>query len=56
MNSSGYLRSPVFFDDIDDAFRDSDSFGAYGQSKTVNVLFPVEATRRRDPTGSPPTR
>ena len=34
------------FDDIDYAFRDYDPFGAYGQSKTANVLFAVEATRR----------
>jgi NAD(P)-dependent dehydrogenase (short-subunit alcohol dehydrogenase family) len=34
------------FDDIDFAFRDYDPFGAYGQSKTANVLFAVEATRR----------
>ena len=27
-------------------FRDYDPFGAYGQSKTANVLFAVEATRR----------
>jgi NAD(P)-dependent dehydrogenase (short-subunit alcohol dehydrogenase family) len=36
----------VVFDDIDFAFRDDDPFGAYGQSKTANVLFAVEATRR----------
>jgi NAD(P)-dependent dehydrogenase (short-subunit alcohol dehydrogenase family) len=36
----------VIFDDIDFAFRDYDPFSAYGQSKTANVLFAVEATRR----------
>src|SRR6267378_1808408 len=46
VSSSGHLRSPVVFDDIDFAFRDYDPFGAYGQSKTANVLFAVEATRR----------
>jgi NAD(P)-dependent dehydrogenase (short-subunit alcohol dehydrogenase family) len=46
VSSSGHLRSPVVFDDIDYAFRDYDPFGAYGQSKTANVLFAVEATRR----------
>ena len=46
LSSSGHLRSPVVFDDLDYAFRDYDPFGAYGQSKTANVLFAVEATRR----------
>ncbi|MED5812448.1 SDR family NAD(P)-dependent oxidoreductase [Mycolicibacterium sp. 050232] len=46
VSSSGHLRSPVVFDDIDYGFRDYDPFGAYGQSKTANVLFAVEATRR----------
>jgi NAD(P)-dependent dehydrogenase (short-subunit alcohol dehydrogenase family) len=46
VSSGGHLRSPVIFDDIDYAFRDYDPFGAYGQSKTANVLFAVEATKR----------
>jgi NAD(P)-dependent dehydrogenase (short-subunit alcohol dehydrogenase family) len=46
VSSSGHLRSPVVFDDIDYAFRDYDPFGAYGQSKTANVLFAVGATER----------
>jgi NAD(P)-dependent dehydrogenase (short-subunit alcohol dehydrogenase family) len=46
VSSGGHMRSPVVFDDIDYAFRDYDPFGAYGQSKTANVLFAVEATRR----------
>jgi NAD(P)-dependent dehydrogenase (short-subunit alcohol dehydrogenase family) len=46
VSSGGHLRSPMVFDDIDYAFRDYDPFGAYGQSKTANVLFAVEATRR----------
>jgi NAD(P)-dependent dehydrogenase (short-subunit alcohol dehydrogenase family) len=46
VSSSGHLRSPVVFDDIDYAFREYDPIGAYGQSKTANVLFAVEATRR----------
>ena len=46
VSSGGHLRSPVVFDDIEFAFRDYDPFGAYGQSKTANVLFAVEATRR----------
>lgn len=46
VSSSGHLRSPVIFDDIDFAFRNYDPFDAYGQSKTANVLFAVEANRR----------
>jgi len=46
VSSSGHLRSPVVFDDLHYAFREYDPFGAYGQSKTANVLFAVEATRR----------
>jgi NAD(P)-dependent dehydrogenase (short-subunit alcohol dehydrogenase family) len=51
VSSGGHLRSPVVFDDIDYAYRDYDPFGAYGQSKTANVLFAVEATRRWAPAG-----
>jgi len=46
VSSAGHLRSPVIFDDLNYSFRDYDPFGAYGQSKTANVLFAVEATRR----------
>jgi NAD(P)-dependent dehydrogenase (short-subunit alcohol dehydrogenase family) len=46
VSSSGHLRSPVVFDDLDFAFREYDPFAAYGQSKTANVLFAVEASRR----------
>jgi NAD(P)-dependent dehydrogenase (short-subunit alcohol dehydrogenase family) len=46
VSSSAHLRSPVIFDDIDFAFRPYEPFQAYGQSKTANVLFAVEATRR----------
>jgi NAD(P)-dependent dehydrogenase (short-subunit alcohol dehydrogenase family) len=46
VSSSGHLRSPIVFDDIDYAFRDYDPFGAYGQSKTANVLFAVGVSRR----------
>ncbi|HEY7632862.1 MAG TPA: SDR family NAD(P)-dependent oxidoreductase [Thermoleophilaceae bacterium] len=46
VSSSGHLRSPVIFDDLHYRFRDYDPFGAYGQSKTANVLFAVEASRR----------
>lgn len=46
LTSRGHLRSPVVFDDINFAFRSYDPWLAYGQSKTANVLFAVEATRR----------
>jgi NAD(P)-dependent dehydrogenase (short-subunit alcohol dehydrogenase family) len=46
VSSSGHLRSPVIFDDLDFAFRDYEGFLAYGQSKTANVLFSVGATAR----------
>jgi NAD(P)-dependent dehydrogenase (short-subunit alcohol dehydrogenase family) len=46
VSSSGHLRSPVIFDDLDFAFREYEPFAGYGQSKTANVLFAVEATKR----------
>jgi NAD(P)-dependent dehydrogenase (short-subunit alcohol dehydrogenase family) len=46
LTSRGHLRSPVIFDDINFAFRPYDPWLAYGQSKTANMLFAVEATRR----------
>ncbi|MGZ3143828.1 SDR family NAD(P)-dependent oxidoreductase [Lentzea chajnantorensis] len=36
----------MVFDDVHYAFRPYEPWGAYGQSKTANVLFAVEATRR----------
>jgi NAD(P)-dependent dehydrogenase (short-subunit alcohol dehydrogenase family) len=46
VSSSGHLISPVVFDDINFRYRPYDPLVAYGQSKTANVLFAVEATRR----------
>jgi NAD(P)-dependent dehydrogenase (short-subunit alcohol dehydrogenase family) len=46
VSSRGHLRSPVDFDDINFTERAYDPWLAYGQSKTANVLFAVEATRR----------
>ena len=46
LSSSAHFRSPVIFDDINFDFRQYDPFLAYGQSKTANALFAVEATRR----------
>ena len=46
LSSRAHLRSPVVFEDINFANRPYDPMLAYGQSKTANVLFAVEATRR----------
>lgn len=46
VSSSGHLFSPVVFDDVDYRFRPYDALGAYGQSKTAEVLLSVEADRR----------
>jgi NAD(P)-dependent dehydrogenase (short-subunit alcohol dehydrogenase family) len=46
LSSRGHLRSPVIFDDLNFTSRPYDPWLAYGQSKTANVLFAVEATRR----------
>ncbi|MDX3311714.1 SDR family NAD(P)-dependent oxidoreductase [Streptomyces sp. NPDC054884] len=46
VSSSGHLFSPVVFDDLHFTERPYDPWLAYGQSKTANVLFAVEAGRR----------
>ena len=46
LSSRGHLRSPVIFDDLNFSSRAYNPWLAYGQSKTANVLFAVEATRR----------
>jgi NAD(P)-dependent dehydrogenase (short-subunit alcohol dehydrogenase family) len=46
VSSSGHLRCPVLFDDPSFAFLAYQPFLGYGQSKTANVLFAVEANRR----------
>ncbi|MEW2429042.1 SDR family NAD(P)-dependent oxidoreductase [Micromonospora sp. NPDC047644] len=46
VSSAAHLRSPVVFDDIQYDKREYEPWQAYGQSKTANVLFAVEATRR----------
>jgi len=46
VSSAGHHRSPVIFDDINFTSRPYDPGLAYGQSKTANVLFAVEAARR----------
>jgi NAD(P)-dependent dehydrogenase (short-subunit alcohol dehydrogenase family) len=45
VTSSAHLRSPVVFSDIHFRERPYDPWLAYGQSKTANVLFAVEATK-----------
>ncbi|GHH34450.1 SDR family NAD(P)-dependent oxidoreductase [Lentzea cavernae] len=46
VSSSAHLMSDVVFDDIHYAHRAYDRWQAYGQSKTANILFGVEAGRR----------
>jgi NAD(P)-dependent dehydrogenase (short-subunit alcohol dehydrogenase family) len=46
VSSSAHHRSPVVFEDIHFERRPYEAWSAYGQSKTANVLFAVEASRR----------
>jgi NAD(P)-dependent dehydrogenase (short-subunit alcohol dehydrogenase family) len=46
VSSTAHLRSPVVFEDIHFNERDYEPWLAYGQSKTANVLFAVEATKQ----------
>jgi NAD(P)-dependent dehydrogenase (short-subunit alcohol dehydrogenase family) len=46
VSSSGHAQSPVVFDDLFFERREYTPGLAYGQSKTANALFAVEATRR----------
>lgn len=46
MSSSGHGMSDIIYDDLFFDRRPYDAGEAYGQSKTANVLFAVEATRR----------
>jgi NAD(P)-dependent dehydrogenase (short-subunit alcohol dehydrogenase family) len=46
LSSAGHRRSPVIFDDLNFTSRAYTPGLAYGQSKTANVLFAVEATHR----------
>ncbi|MFF5171962.1 SDR family NAD(P)-dependent oxidoreductase [Micromonospora sp. NPDC000089] len=46
VSSSAHLRAAVDFDDTHFHRRPYEPWTAYGQSKTANVLFAVEATRR----------
>ena len=51
LSSVAHLRSSVHFDDLGYTHRPYDPGEAYGQSKTANVLFAVEATRRWEADG-----
>jgi NAD(P)-dependent dehydrogenase (short-subunit alcohol dehydrogenase family) len=46
VSSGGHLLSPVVFEDLHFRRRAYDPWLAYGQSKTANILFAVEANRR----------
>ena len=46
LSSRGHVRSPFDFDDPNFERRPYDKMVAYGQSKTANILFSVEADRR----------
>jgi len=46
VSSAGHLRSAVVFEDLQFERRAYDPWLAYGQSKTANVLFAVEASAR----------
>ncbi|MEV4537875.1 SDR family NAD(P)-dependent oxidoreductase [Asanoa sp. NPDC049518] len=46
VSSSAHLNSGVVFDDINFERRAYEPWSAYGQSKSANVLFAVEAARR----------
>lgn len=46
VSSVGHFGSPVVLDDLHFERRPYEPWSAYGQSKTANVLFAVEATRR----------
>ena len=46
VSSAAHLFSDIVFDDIHFVNRPYDPWMAYGQSKTANILFAVDATRR----------
>jgi NAD(P)-dependent dehydrogenase (short-subunit alcohol dehydrogenase family) len=46
VSSEAHLRAPLIFDDLNFTSRSYEPMLAYGQSKTANVLFAVEAARR----------
>jgi NAD(P)-dependent dehydrogenase (short-subunit alcohol dehydrogenase family) len=46
VSSSAHLRSDIHLDDLHFEHREYEPWSAYGQSKTANVLFAVEAAKR----------
>ncbi|MEU7481983.1 SDR family NAD(P)-dependent oxidoreductase [Lentzea sp. NPDC042327] len=46
VSSSAHLKSDVVFDDLHFEHREYDRWQAYGQSKTANILFAIEAGKR----------
>jgi len=46
LSSSGHLRSPVVFEDIQFMKRDYNPWDAYGQAKTANIWLGVEGSKR----------
>jgi NAD(P)-dependent dehydrogenase (short-subunit alcohol dehydrogenase family) len=46
VSSVGHVNGEVIFDDINFEHRAYDPWAAYAQSKTANILFAVEASRR----------
>ncbi|MET0181117.1 MAG: SDR family NAD(P)-dependent oxidoreductase [Novosphingobium sp.] len=46
LSSAGHIWSRIDFDDLDFEGREYNPWVAYGQSKTANILFAVELTRR----------
>jgi NAD(P)-dependent dehydrogenase (short-subunit alcohol dehydrogenase family) len=46
VSSSAHLGSPIVFDDVQFNVREYTPWAAYAQSKTANVLFAVEASKR----------
>lgn len=51
VSSRAHVRAPVDFDDVDFERRPYVPMVAYGQSKTANILFAVEAARRWEADG-----
>jgi NAD(P)-dependent dehydrogenase (short-subunit alcohol dehydrogenase family) len=51
VSSLGHRYSPVMFDDVNFERRPYDRFGAYGQSKTANILFAVAFDAREQTNG-----
>jgi NAD(P)-dependent dehydrogenase (short-subunit alcohol dehydrogenase family) len=51
VSSGGHKSSPVLFEDLGFDRHPYDPWVAYGQSKTANILFAVEAARRWAPDG-----